>query len=31
MEQSKIRDENFFLISGWMLNRLDLKGIGGTA
>lgn len=27
MNQSKIRDENFFLISGWMLNRLNLKGI----
>jgi hypothetical protein len=24
--ESKIRDESFFLVSGWMLNRLKLKG-----
>ena len=24
---SKIKDENFYQISGWMLNRLKLKGI----
>ena len=27
MAESKIRDENFFLVSGWMLNRLNLKGV----
>jgi DNA-binding MarR family transcriptional regulator len=26
MAESKIRDDNFFLVSGWMLNRLNLKG-----
>lgn len=26
MSESKIRDENYFQISGWMLNRLNLKG-----
>ena len=27
MAESKVRDENFFLVSGWMLNRLNLKGV----
>ena len=27
MAESKIRDENYFQISGWMLNRLGLKGV----
>lgn len=27
MGESKVRDENFFLVSGWMLNRLNLKGV----
>lgn len=27
MAESKIRDENYFQISGWMLNKLHLKGI----
>jgi hypothetical protein len=26
MAESKVRDENFFMVSGWMLNRLNLKG-----
>lgn len=26
MAESKIRDENFFIVSGWMVNRLNLKG-----
>ena len=26
MAESKIRDDNFFMVSGWMLNRLGLKG-----
>ena len=26
MAESKVKDENFFLVSGWMLNRLNLKG-----
>lgn len=26
MAESKVRDDNFFLVSGWMLNRLGLKG-----
>ena len=26
MAESKIRDENYYQISGWMLNRLGLKG-----
>lgn len=26
MAESKVRDDNFFLVSGWMLNRLNLKG-----
>lgn len=26
MAESKIRDDNFFMVSGWMLNRLNLKG-----
>lgn len=27
MGESKVKDENFFLVSGWMLNRLNLKGV----
>lgn len=27
MADSKIKDESFFLTSGWMLNRLNLKGV----
>ena len=27
MAESKVRDENYFTVSGWMLNRLELKGI----
>ena len=27
MGESKVRDDNFFLVSGWMLNRLNLKGV----
>ena len=27
MAESKVKDENFFLVSGWMLNRLNLKGV----
>lgn len=27
---SKIKDENFYQVSGWMLNRLELKGIALT-
>lgn len=27
MADSKIRDENYFTVSGWMLNRLNLKGV----
>ena len=27
MAESKIRDDNYFLISGWMVNRLNLKGV----
>jgi DNA-binding Lrp family transcriptional regulator len=26
MAESKVKDDNFFLVSGWMLNRLELKG-----
>ena len=26
MAESKIRDDNFYLIGGWMINRLGLKG-----
>lgn len=26
MADSKIRDNNFFMVSGWMLNKLNLKG-----
>jgi hypothetical protein len=26
MAESKVRDDNFFMVSGWMLNRLNLKG-----
>ena len=26
MGESKVKDDNFFLVSGWMLNRLNLKG-----
>ena len=27
MGESKVKDDNFFLVSGWMLNRLNLKGV----
>ena len=27
MAESKIRDDNYFQVSGWMLNKLKLKGI----
>ena len=27
MADSKVRDNNFFMVSGWMLNHLDLKGV----
>lgn len=27
MAESKVRDENYFTVSGWMLNRLELKGV----
>ncbi len=27
MADSKIRDDNYFMVSGWMLNRLNLKGV----
>ena len=27
MHESKVKDDNFFLVSGWMLNRLNLKGV----
>lgn len=27
MAESKVKDDNFFLVSGWMLNRLNLKGV----
>lgn len=27
MAESKIRDDNYFQVTGWMLNRLNLKGI----
>lgn len=26
MAESKVRDDNYFMVSGWMLNRLNLKG-----
>ena len=26
MAESKVRDDNFFMVSGWMLNQLELKG-----
>lgn len=26
MAESKVKDDNFFLVSGWMLNKLNLKG-----
>ena len=26
MAESKVRDDNYFLVSGWMINRLGLKG-----
>lgn len=26
MAESKIKDNNFFLVNGWMINRLNLKG-----
>lgn len=27
MADSKVRDDNYFMVSGWMLNRLNLKGV----
>lgn len=27
MAESKVRDDNYFMVSGWMLNRLGLKGV----
>lgn len=27
MGESKVKDDNFFLVAGWMLNRLNLKGV----
>ena len=27
MAESKIRDDNYFLVSGWMINRLNLRGV----
>lgn len=27
MAESRVKDDNFFLVSGWMLNRLNLKGV----
>lgn len=27
MCESKVKDDNFFLVSGWMINRLNLKGV----
>lgn len=27
MAESKVRDDNYFQVSGWMLNRLNLKGV----
>ena len=27
MSENKIKDDNYYLISGWMLNRLGLKGV----
>lgn len=27
MTNSKVKDDNFFLVAGWMLNRLNLKGV----
>lgn len=27
MGESKVKDDNYFLVSGWMLNRLNLKGV----
>ncbi len=27
MAESKVKDDNYFLVSGWMLNRLNLKGV----
>ena len=26
MAESKVKDDNFFLVSGWMINRLNLRG-----
>lgn len=26
MSESKVRDDNYFVVSGWMVNRLELKG-----
>ena len=27
MAESKVKDENYFMVSGWMVNRLKLKGV----
>ena len=27
LAESKVKDDNYFLVSGWMINRLDLKGV----
>ena len=27
MAESKIKDTNYFMVSGWMINRLNLKGV----
>lgn len=27
MAESKVRDDNYFLVSGWMINRLNLRGV----
>lgn len=27
MAESKVRDDNYFMVSGWMLNRLNLRGV----
>ena len=27
MAESKVKDDNYFLTSGWMINRLNLKGV----
>ena len=27
LAESKVKDDNYFLVSGWMINRLNLKGV----